>query len=121
METISTISIKDLMDMSYSEVQKLYMEGWKFSPIVIKEYVEVQWENIKDLTNTANALLKRQEFYRKILFEGKLSGYKIKCPECGIIYEISCKDLNRTPINCMDCGHEYLQTENISSIVYYKK
>jgi DNA-directed RNA polymerase subunit RPC12/RpoP len=32
---------------------------------------------------------------------------EIKCPECGVIYEVL--EPEKKPVKCMDCGTEYLQ------------
>lgn len=46
-----------------------------------------------------------------------LTGYIVKCPNCGVEYYVKVGELNHnTDITCMDCGHKYFQNNNIISI-----
>jgi len=51
-----------------------------------------------------------------MIIEVKLSGYKIKCPNCGVEYNIDI-NINLNKIKCLDCFFEYLQTENIIDVI----
>lgn len=66
----------------------------------------------------AKRLQEELDMLKDGLSTGKFKGYAIKCPHCGVEYNIDFKDLNyNKPITCMDCGKEYIQNQNIYGLV----
>lgn len=65
-------------------------------------------------------LYKEYKVFKDILKNGKLKGYVIECPNCGIEYTIEINELNRdTQIRCLDCGYYYKQNEHITMITFF--
>jgi hypothetical protein len=100
------ITFKSLLEISYSEAEQRHREGYYFTHVQIKQHLHYLNNEIENLNK-----------YYNILFSGALIGYKIKCPNCGIIYKIDTM-INRENINCMDCNYEYNQCKNITCITY---
>ena len=59
------------------------------------------------------------EELRKLVLSGRLAGYQIKCPNCGVEYTVLFEEFNgEGVIKCMDCGHEYQQKDNIIGVLH---
>lgn len=71
------------------------------------------------LTKAYDKLAKEFNDIWDILLTGRLYGYTIKCPYCGVEYQISHQELNKNQIKCMDCGNWYSQTKEIKMLAIY--
>ena len=61
-------------------------------------------------------LIKEYDDIWDIILTGRLYGYVIKCPYCGVEYQISHQELNLEQIKCMDCWNWYSQTREIKTL-----
>lgn len=101
-------SISDIMTWSDEVCEKM------------DNVIKFSIKDIRDKLRLIDFYYRNYQTYQAILSGGYLKGYIIKCPNCGVEYEISHAELNRGhEITCQDCGHSYKQTDNIESIVCY--
>ena len=65
-------------------------------------------------------LYKEYKLFKDILKHGKLKGYIIKCPNCGIEYTIEINELIRnSQTYCFNCGYYYKQNEHIDKVILF--
>lgn len=54
---------------------------------------------------------------KALLKKGLKVGYAVRCPNCFVKYMVFPEDLDHlNKVKCQDCGHEYMQCENIFGI-----
>lgn len=76
--------------------------------------LEIPTRELRDLAKNYMLIESGYEFLRKVFLKGLTVGYIIKCPKCGVTYDVSPSELNfDKPIKCQDCGEEYVQNRNI--------
>lgn len=106
---IKVVDIAEWTDEQCTEYNK--------APIVSAEGIRDLARAIVNLITNSHKLEQELNTFKAVLGSGQAIGYTIKCPHCGVEYNIRFEELNYgNPITCMDCGKEYLQNENIQGI-----
>lgn len=81
----------------------------RFSRDLLRQYHRVanKYDSLMDNWNNLYEIFKTGKFY----------GYTIKCPYCGVEYNICHGELNLHQIRCMDCGNWYSQDREIKQLL----
>lgn len=110
------VKFTDIKNWSDEECEK-FDKSSKYFKISISRNLLKAYDELEE---KYAMLAKEYDDIWDIILTGRLYGYLIKCPYCGVEYNILHQELNRQQIRCMDCGNWYSQTREIKQLTIYR-
>lgn len=107
------VKFTDIKNWSDEECEKFDKSSQYFKISTSRDLLKMYNQLEKDY----NKLKKMFDELWACLMTGRLYGYTIKCPYCGVEYKILHQELNENQIKCMDCGNWYTQAREIKNFL----